>query len=135
MFLALSREYLSAEYNLEHVQADFDDWAFELETLALTGREKSDPSAEVVILSQVLSHTCNIGYETIRNLRAVRLNGEEVLSLAQMQAVVREATSESLVFEFSTGQVIVLDRAHAMAATDQVPRSICSMYMHDYVCA
>jgi hypothetical protein len=76
---------------------------------------------EVVLLSHVMSHKCNIGYETNRNLRLLRLNGETVRSLSHLAALVRGCGgANSLVFEFSTGQIMVLDAAAAERAQEQV---------------
>ena len=47
----------------------------------------AEPDQEVVLLSQVLAHSCNIGYETQRNLVLSKCNGELVRSLKHLKQV------------------------------------------------
>ena len=75
---------------------------------------------ESILLSQVLSHSCNIGYETNRNMRLVKLNGESVCSLAHLKSLIEISTQQNLVFEFSSGQIMVVDREAAIDSNDQV---------------
>lgn len=79
-----------------------------------------DKQPESVLLSQVLSHSCNIGYETNRNMRLVKLNGEHVNSLAQLKSLIESSSHQNLVLEFSSGQIMVIDREAALGANDQV---------------
>ena len=72
------------------------------------------------MLSQVLSHNCNIGYETSRHMRLIKVNGESVLRLAHLKQFVESSQSKFLIFEFSSGQIIVMDREAALNANDQV---------------
>jgi S1-C subfamily serine protease len=41
VFVALNREYLGAEFNLDHVHGEFEGWASDLELLALTVKQSS----------------------------------------------------------------------------------------------
>ena len=81
-----------------------------------------EPDQEIVLLSQVLAHSCNIGYETQRNLVLANCNGEQIRSLKQLKQLIDSsaATCKSLVFESKSGSVIVLNREAAIAAQEQV---------------
>lgn len=61
----LTKEYLRQEFNTEHM-SDFEAWAEEFRLLAESEKSLSKAGEEIVLLSQVLSHPCNIGYETFR---------------------------------------------------------------------
>lgn len=51
---------------------------------------------EVVLLSQVISHNCNIGYELCRNLQLKFINGIRVVNLKQLKQIIDSATNEAL---------------------------------------
>jgi hypothetical protein len=100
------------------VHGDFEEWSEELRLLAHTASPRSADLDELVLLSQVLSHPCNIGYETSRNMRLVRLNGQSVRSLAHLKVLVDACERRGpLVFEFSSEQIVVIDAAAAEQAT------------------
>ena len=128
VFLALSKEYLDTEFNLEHMaQNDFEVWAEEFRLLALTDSNQQLEGEEVVILSQVISHACNIGYETYRNMHLKTFNDVVVKSLSHLQDLVRaqEASRSTkkkkpLVFEFQNGMTIVLDASSAFSSQAEI---------------
>jgi hypothetical protein len=72
------------------------------------------------MLSQVLAHQCNIGYETQRNMILETFNGVAVKSLRQLKQSLDQASGNTLVFEFRGGAVVVLNRAAALGAQVQV---------------
>lgn len=92
---------------------------------------------EVVLLSQVLAHTCNVGYEQLCNIILSSLNGVKIKSLKHLSVEVNKIFSnssqsdknKSLVFEFSNGVVVVIDSDQAKAAQDAVRRSSPSPHM------
>lgn len=79
---------------------------------------------EVVLLSQVIAHSCNVGYERNRNLRLLTVNGESITNLRHLHSFLQTTADRkdvsSLVFEFSNGQVMVLDKKSATVAQEQV---------------
>ena len=52
--------------------------------------ENRCPSAQVVVLSQVLAHESTVGYEHLNNLVLTKLNGVGVSSLAQVVRLLRD---------------------------------------------
>lgn len=161
VMMALSKEYLEAEFDPQHM-GDFEGWAEEFRLLGLTDSSQREEGEEIVILSQVIAHTCNIGYETYRNMHLKRFNGLQVNNLKHLKQLVdaaaatstsvsesnkrkaqsrgnKSATSSSLeaplVFEFTSGQVIVLEAAAAFAAQAQIAsehfiNNSCSLDLH-----
>jgi len=131
VLVALTREYLDAEYNIEHMGA-FDSWAEELRVLSMTDAFREEPEQEVVLLSQVLAHRCNIGYENNRNMPLKAVNGQPVKNLRQLKQVVdqallvkaapaaEDAADCKLVFEFTNGMLLVLDGKAALDAQEQL---------------
>ena len=130
VMMTLSQEYLSVEFDPEHM-GDFERWTEELRLLALADAPQPEHGEEVVILSQVISHTCNIGYETYRNMHLKRFNGETVKSLKHLKELVdlslrgvnstkaakaAKKDAAPLVFEFASGQLLVLEAEAALTA-------------------
>jgi hypothetical protein len=118
VLVALSREYLQSEFNVEGM-GDLEGWAEEFRIISLVDNKQQKEGEEIVLLSQVIAHACNIGYETHRNLRLVSFNGQKVENLAQLKKDIEKAKT-SLVFEFSNGQVLVLDSKAALNAREQI---------------
>ena len=80
---------------------------------------------EVVVLSQVLAHRANLGYENYFDLHLLKYNNVDVRSLAHLKELVNESTGPFMVFEFApedSGRLVVLDRE----ANDQVTKEVCS---------
>lgn len=82
-----------------------------------------------MLLSQVLAHTCNIGYENSRNMILHTFNGVKVLNLKHLKSLlyaaapavdVSEAASDKLFFEFTNGMILVLDRQSALEAQHEL---------------
>jgi len=122
VFVPLSKEYLASEYNPEHM-GDFESWAEDYRILALADQMKAYDDQEVVLLSQVIAHTCNIGYETHRNMQLVSLNGNPINNLKGLKQLVDsflEKTTRPLLFEFANGQTIVIDSNAGRLAQAQI---------------
>jgi hypothetical protein len=84
-----------------------------------------------VLLSQVLAHTCNIGYENSRNMILHAFNGVKVLNLKHLKSLLyavapaavdvsEAASSDKLFFEFTNGMILVLDRQSALEAQHEL---------------
>lgn len=123
VFVVLSQQYLRATFG--------EKWRKErcgglAEILDSRARESSDE--QVVVLSYVLAHTVNLGFQDVRNsrLKALVLNGTtvRVRNLKHLTEAVEACKEEFLRFElFPRGagfasEVIVLERA-AVKATEQ----------------
>eukprot|EP01042_Synura_sphagnicola_P002483 gene2483-2985_t len=127
VLLSLSREYLDEEMDPE-AMAHLDGWSEQFRVLALVGDTQSVAGEEAVILSQVIVNECNVGYETLRNLLLKSFNGHRVLHLRQLKRLVDEAmarvstSSEKIpmVFEFSSGNLVVVDGLAALRSQEQV---------------
>ena len=129
VLISLGLEYLHAEFEVEHM-GGYEQWGDEFKLLALAQESKMDDIEEVVLLSQVISHSCNIGYETYRNLHLKSFNGERVRSLRHLKALVDELEGKAkcenigkdacITLEFANGQIIVLDEKAAVGAQEQI---------------
>lgn len=140
VFMTLTREYIESEFKLKHM-AELDSWREEFALLALAGASRRVPHEEIVVLSEVLAHPCNVGYETYRNLRVVACNGQPVLNLHQLRAMVEAAledlpldddaaggrlssaaSSSSALLSFTChgGAMVVLDVAQVRRAQRQI---------------
>jgi hypothetical protein len=88
---------------------------------------RSDPPAfsgeELVIVSSpFLPHRLSKGYGN-PVLKAVEsVNGIKIMNLAHLVTVLREATAEYIVFEFTnhTAETMIFPRSEMMAATDEI---------------
>lgn len=122
VFVPLSKEYLASEYNTEHM-GDFESWAEDYRILSLADQMKREEEEEVVLLSQVIAHNCNIGYEMHRNMQLVSLNGNPIKNLKGLKQLVDsflETTTRPLLFEFANGQIIVIDSNAGKVAQTQI---------------
>lgn len=120
----------------------FDQWAEEYRILGLADKTRKDDDEEIVLLSQVISHTCNIGYEMQRNVRLMSFNGVSVQNLRHLGELISSSAQKleanntdgstlPFVFEFSGGQVIVLDGYASIRAQNQVINS--SRYLNVFI--
>ena len=129
VFISLTREYVDAEISPENIgPQNFGLWSTEFEILSKVNSISQKDNEEIVLLSQVISHSCNMGYESISNLRLRSLQGKTIENLRQLHEYISFFFDEvengiehdSIVFEFSNGQVIVVGAKDALAAQSQV---------------
>lgn len=95
VFLTLTREYMESEFKVKHM-SEFDSWRDEFMLLAQSSSSRRFPSEEIVILSEVLAHPCNVGYENYRNLRIIECNDEPVKNLRHLKSLVESAADGGL---------------------------------------
>ncbi len=129
VLVSLGLEYLHTEFETDHM-GDYEQWGDEFKLLALAQESKTEDVEEVVLLSQVISHSCNIGYETYRNLHLESFNGEKVRSMRHLKDLVDYAVQRVerggagkdafITLEFANGQIIVLDEEAAVGAQAQI---------------
>ena len=123
VFITLNMEYLISEFDTEHMN-NFEHYAEDFRLLGMCTDTKKEADEEVILLSQVIAHQCNIGYEMSKNIRLRKVNDIEVKSLKQVKDIVDNVcsltTSVPLVFEFSNDYVIVLDNQTIKKAQDQI---------------
>jgi S1-C subfamily serine protease len=140
VFVRLTREYLQAEFVSEDAsQLRPEDFR----VLSLADEQCAEQGEEVLLLSQVLSHPCNVGYEAFHNLQLLSLNGQKVASLGHLRALldaiyagpswrpsVPAAAAAAapelsrLEFSFAGGLKLVLNAGEARAAHHQVMPSL-----------
>jgi len=79
--------------------------------------EQEKASQELVILSQVLQHTTNTGYEALCNLQVLECNGEKVLNLKHLVTLIEQGEKEGgpkfQVMLLEDNRSIVLDKNEA----------------------
>lgn len=75
--------------------------------------------SEVVILSQILGHEINMGYEDLYNESVLKVNGHAPLDMAEFVAHIESATG-ILEIETSGPSLIVLDAEQARAANPSI---------------
>lgn len=125
VFTTLTKEYINSEFNSRDM-GDFDRWTNEYELLSMINKPKTALEEEVPILTQIIAHSCNIGYDNYSNIQLKKFNGQEVKNLRDLKAkieAVRVSTDEAskyLVFEFSNTRVIILDSKKAFDSETEV---------------
>jgi len=117
VFVPLSRPYLKSEYGkswLRNARIHFIQ-------LTLRGY-KEYPDHQVVILSQVLASSINIGYHEISNLKVDKFNGIEIRNMFHLKQLIDESTQEFNRFDLALDKVIVVNRIDAFHSNDQVKK-------------
>ncbi|CAI7782156.1 unnamed protein product [Closterium sp. NIES-53] len=117
VFTPAVQPFLQSEYGSEF---EFESPVSLLQKL-LHGHAQHEDE-EVVVLSQVLAHEANIGYEDITNTCLVSLNGVRVRNVRQLAALVDACTADwesqpFMQFELEHRQLVVLETKTVRAAT------------------
>merc|ERR1711879_571116 len=75
-----------------------------------------------IVLSQVIAHRANLGYENFKNEHLVSFNGEPVKNLRHLDEMIRGTHDlcPTLTFEFHSGLQVMLDRETVQKATEEV---------------
>lgn len=124
VFVSLGLEYLQTEFNPEHMD-NYEEWGEEFKLLALAQEAKKEEGEEIVLLSQVISHSCNVGYETYRNMQLKTYNGVKVKSMKHLKELFGKSTAgaeaqargdDYITLVFENGQVVVLEEPAAVHA-------------------
>lgn len=129
VFTALSVGYLDAK-------GAFDDYYTNDVSylLGLVDAPRKQEDDEVVVLTQVLAHETNLGYEHLIDLHLLKYNGVEVNSLDHLNNLIKESEEQYMTFEFAPeegGRLIVMEKAVCDQATKDVCKehSIASPYV------
>ena len=78
---------------------------------------------QVVVLSQVLAHSSNVGYEHLNNMLVRKFNDAPVRNLRELLAAVEANTAPFLRFDLSPHEeLVVLEAAKVKSATTEVLR-------------
>ena len=73
---------------------------------------RESPDAQVVVLSQVLAHPSNVGYEHLSNHLVSRMNDEPVVSLKHLMQLIEANKEKTLRFTLEPhDESVVLDAA------------------------
>ena len=118
VFTALSVPYLDAKGAWDDFYTENVSYLLGLVHTPL--KQKGD---EVVVLTQVLAHEANLGYEHLIDLHLLKFNGFEVKSLGHLNTLISENEERFMTFEFAPedgGRLIVMDRALCEQATQDV---------------
>ncbi|KAG2624599.1 protease Do-like 2, chloroplastic isoform X2 [Panicum virgatum] len=75
---------------------------------------------QIVIVSQVLAHEVNIGYEHMGNQQVIKLNGTAVKNIHHLAHLVDTCEDKFLTFEFEDDFLVVLHREEAIAASSEI---------------
>jgi hypothetical protein len=119
VFTALSVPYLEAKGAWDEYYSDNISHLVGLVHAPL--KQRGD---EVVVLSQVLAHKANLGYEHLMDLHLLEFNGIEVRCLRHLQQLIEESTEPFMSFQFApkdTGRLVVLDRK----LNEKVTQDVC----------
>eukprot|EP00903_Cladosiphon_okamuranus_P015248 g14092.t1 len=81
---------------------------------------RSSDDQEIVILTQVLTHEVNVGYEDFSNMQLLAFNGERVKSLRHLVRLADESKEEFLRFDLFRDRLVVLQAAGVAEATTQI---------------
>ncbi|PUZ64030.1 hypothetical protein GQ55_3G111400 [Panicum hallii var. hallii] len=75
---------------------------------------------QIVIVSQVLAHEVNIGYEHMGNQQVIKLNGTAVKNIHHLAHLVDTCQDKFLTFEFEDDFLVVLHRGEAATASSDI---------------
>ncbi|KAF0925643.1 hypothetical protein E2562_017218 [Oryza meyeriana var. granulata] len=75
---------------------------------------------QIVIVSQVLAHEVNIGYEHMGNQQVIKLNGTMVKNIHHLAHLVDNCKDKFLTFEFEDDFLVVLDQEEATTASSYI---------------
>eukprot|EP01087_Luapelamoeba_hula_P016967 TRINITY_DN5288_c0_g1_i2.p1 TRINITY_DN5288_c0_g1~~TRINITY_DN5288_c0_g1_i2.p1 ORF type:complete len:689 (-),score=98.87 TRINITY_DN5288_c0_g1_i2:55-2121(-) len=78
------------------------------------------PGQEVVVLSNVLVHQVNDGYQQMVNQQLLKFNAQSVLNLRQLRDYIRNNTEPYLRFDFEDNSVIILSADAAKEAQEAI---------------
>jgi len=92
VFVTLTKEYVKSTFDTRHM-TEVEGWAEEYRILSCINKPKAVRHEEMVLLSQVIAHQCNIGYESYNNFHLIKFNGEKVVNLKHLKDKVDEAYS------------------------------------------
>ncbi|KAI5068576.1 hypothetical protein GOP47_0016921 [Adiantum capillus-veneris] len=80
---------------------------------------------EMVLLSQVLAHSVNIGYEDLCHIQALRFNGTKIQNMQHLAQLVDSCTSPYMQFELEQRILVVLATDSARASTPAILKDYC----------
>ncbi|XP_078168968.1 protease Do-like 2, chloroplastic [Carex rostrata] len=75
---------------------------------------------QIVILSQVLAHDVNIGYEDMGNEQVVKFNGTAIKNIHHLAHLVDACKEKYLIFEFEDNYLVVVDKEKAAEASPRI---------------
>ena len=84
------------------------------------GKPRSRPDEEIVIVSMVLADEVNLGYQNIRAIRVVSVNGEKIVSLRQLADLIDRQKDGFLTLVLQNDNKIVMNAAKVKEATPRV---------------
>jgi hypothetical protein len=100
-----------------------DDWDEDAPShlLTLNNEFKAEECEQAIILSKVLAHDLNRGFENYEQSRITHLNGKKLLNMRDLvRRIETEKDSPFLVFTDKDGLQIVLNRERAAAAHREI---------------
>lgn len=116
VFITLSEAFLRSEYG--------EEWEAKAPIVLMeriVNGLKSSEEDEVVVLSQVLAHAVNVGYESLVNCAVSSLNGERITDIKHLVRLVHSNTRPYLHFSLAPfGEAVVLDAREARAAESAI---------------
>lgn len=80
---------------------------------------------EMILLSQVLAHAVNIGYEGVSHLRVSSFNGTKIQNMRHLTELVDSCNSQYMHFELDDNITVVLSTDSARASTPEILRDYC----------
>lgn len=105
-----------------YVESRAEGGSLDVELLALISKTAEQNKQTIVILSDILSHPINTGYESdlFDESQLVSINGEKINNLGDVVRICKSYTGEFIRFEFSSKKVIVLRTEEAKASESAI---------------
>lgn len=116
VFTVLSHPFLMANLGETYAPETHAD----VRLLSLIQSHLKNPGQQLVVLSEVLEHSVNLGYELFNRQHVTRFNGQEIQNLSHLVSLVDSCREGEMVFEFDRDEILVLDAAVAHKATQEV---------------
>ncbi|CAM9335614.1 unnamed protein product, partial [Hapterophycus canaliculatus] len=105
-----------------YLENEIDEGAGGLAHLLSTAEHgvRASNDEDVVILTQVLAHEVNVGYEGFSNMQLLSFNGQRVKSLKHLVRLADANQEEFLRFDLFRDRLVVLEAARVAEATKQI---------------
>ncbi|XP_024515363.1 protease Do-like 2, chloroplastic [Selaginella moellendorffii] len=116
VFVPLCFPYLESECDLGEAEV-----SGKLREIARNGMVEFEDQ-QVIVMSQVLAHPVNAGYENLQNVEVLTFNGEKIRNLRQFSRLVDSCTEEFMRFELERHILVVLETKSARLANEQILR-------------
>lgn len=88
--------------------------------VVVRNRQRKFAGEEIVVLSRILTHDVNFGYEDMELLTLTSINGAAVANLRHAHALLRDCSTPLVELLFGESNLVCLDRVQSLAANKTI---------------